>query len=126
MNSFIHAIDGFYTNHVYYTATDSLYIENKHWENLDKAGLFIQLEHRIKLECKENRLQGKNDYKDGGTFYGLFLAPKLKYSLTLKKFGNVDEHKTFKGFANVSDKLNRKEHFFVANGAKLLAKVRFS
>ena len=30
MNIFIHAIDGFYTNDVNYTDTDSLYIENKH------------------------------------------------------------------------------------------------
>ena len=39
LNNFIHAIDGFYTNDVYYTDTDSLYIENKHWDKLDKAGL---------------------------------------------------------------------------------------
>ena len=38
MNSFIYAIDGFYTNDVYYTDTDSLYIESKPWEKLDKAG----------------------------------------------------------------------------------------
>ena len=30
MNSFIHANNRFYTNDVYYTDTDSLYIENKH------------------------------------------------------------------------------------------------
>ena len=29
MNNFIHASDGFYTNDVYYTDTDSLYIEKK-------------------------------------------------------------------------------------------------
>ena len=39
MNKFILAINGFYTKDVYYTDTDSLYIENKHWDNLDKAGL---------------------------------------------------------------------------------------
>ena len=61
MNNFIHGIDGFYTNDVYYTDTDSLYIENKHWDNLDTAGL-----------VGKNLLQGKNDYKDGGVFYGLF------------------------------------------------------
>ena len=32
MNSFIHAIDGFHTNDVYYTDTDSLYVENKQWD----------------------------------------------------------------------------------------------
>ena len=67
MNNFIHAIDGFHTNDVYYTDTDSLYIENKHWEKLDKAGLF-----------GKNLLQGKNDYKSGGVFYGLFLPKRTK------------------------------------------------
>ena len=67
MNNFILAINGFYTNDLYYTDTDSLYIENKHWEKLDKAGL-----------VGKNLLQGKNDYKDGGIFYDLFLAPKIK------------------------------------------------
>ena len=67
MNNFIHAIDGFYTNDVFYTDTDSLYIANKHWDKLNKAGI-----------VGINLLQGKNDYKDGGIFYGLFLAPKIK------------------------------------------------
>ena len=65
MNNFIHAIDGFYSNDVYYTDTDSIYIENNHWDKLNKAGL-----------VGKNLLQGKNDNKDGGIFYGLFLAPK--------------------------------------------------
>ena len=39
MNNFIHAINGFYTNDVYYTDTDSLYIENKHWDKLEKPCL---------------------------------------------------------------------------------------
>ena len=71
MNNFIQAINGFYTDDVYYTDTDSLYIENKHWKKLDKAGL-----------VGKGLLQRKNDYKDGGIFYGLFLAPKKKYCLT--------------------------------------------
>ena len=61
MNNFIPAIDGFYTNDVYYTDTDSLYIENKHWDKLEKAGLI-----------GKNLLQGKNDYKDGGFFMDCF------------------------------------------------------
>ena len=100
MNNFIHAIDGFYTNDVYYTDTDSLYIENKHWDKLDKAGL-----------VGKKLLQGENDYGNGGIFYGLFLAPKIKYCLTINKHGVIDEHKTFKGFTNVSDNLDRKEYF---------------
>ena len=115
MNNFIHAIDGFYTNDVYYTDTDSLYIENKHWEKLEKTGL-----------VGKNLLQGKNDYKDGGIFYGLFLAPKIKYCLTVNKYGVLDEHKTFKGFTNVSDNLDRKEYFKMADGDKLVAKVPLS
>ena len=75
MNNFIHAINGFYTNDVYYTDTDSLYIENKHWDKLSEAGL-----------VGKNLRQGKNDYKDGGIFYGLFLAPKIKYCLTINKY----------------------------------------
>ena len=115
MNNFMHAIDGFYTNDVFYTDTDSLYIENKHWDKLDRAGL-----------VGKGLLQGKNDYKDGGIFYGLFLAPKIKYCLTINKYGVIDEHKTFKGFTNVSDNLERKEYFKMADGDKLVAKVPLS
>ena len=115
MNNFIHAINGFYTNDVYYTDTDSLYIENKHWDKLEKAKL-----------VGKDLLQGKNDYKDGGILYGLFLAPKIKYCLTINKYGVIDEHKTFKGFSNVSDNLNRKEYFKMADGGKLVAKMPLS
>ena len=98
MKKFVHAIKGFYTNDVYYTDTDSLYIENKHWDKLDKAGL-----------VGKGLLQGKNDYKDGGIFYALFLAPKIKYCSTINKYGVIDEQKTFRGFSNVSDNLDRKK-----------------
>ena len=63
----IHAIIGFFTKDVYYTDTDSLYTENKHWDKLDEAGL-----------VGKGLLQGKNDYQLGCIFYGLFLAPKIK------------------------------------------------
>ena len=39
INNFIQAINGLYTKDVYYTDCDSLHIENKHWDELDKAGL---------------------------------------------------------------------------------------
>ena len=65
MNNFVHAINGFYTNDVYYTYTDSVYIESKHWEKLDRARLVEKI-----------LLQGKNDYGNSRIFYGLFLAPK--------------------------------------------------
>ena len=111
MNNFIHAIDRFYSNDVYYTDTDSLYIENKHWNKLDEGGL-----------VGKNLLQCKNDYGDGGIFYGLFLAPKIKYCLTINEYGVIDEHKCFKGFTNVSDNLDRKEYFKMAGGDNLLQK----
>ena len=115
MNIFIQATNGFYTNDVYYTDTDSLYIKNKHCDKLEKAGL-----------VGKRLLQGKNDYKDGCIFYGLFLAPKIKYCLTINKYGVIDEHKTFKGFTNVTNNLDRKEYFRMANGDKLVAKVPLS
>ena len=115
LNNFIHAINGFYRNDVYYTVTDAIYIESKHWDKLDKAGL-----------VGKKLLQGKNDYKDGGIFYGLFLAPKIKYCLTINKFGIIDEHETFKGFTNVSENLDRKEFFKMFEGDKLIAKVPWS
>ena len=115
MNNFIHAINGFYTNDVYYTDTDNLYIESKHWNKLDKASL-----------VGKNLLQGKNDYKDGGVFYGLFLAPKIKYCLIINNYGVISEKKTFKGFKDVSDKMDRKENFKMADGDKLVAKIPLS
>ena len=71
-------------------------------------------------------LQGKNDHKDGGIIYGLFLAPKIKYCLTINKYGVFDEHKTFKGFTNMSDNLDEKEYFKMLDGDKLTAKVPLS
>ena len=115
MNNFKHAIDGFYTNDFYYTDTDSLYIENKHWDKLNEAGF-----------VGKKLLQGGNDYKDGGIFYGLFLAPKIKYCLTINKYRVIDEHKTFKGFTNVSDNLDREEYFKKFEGDNLIAKVPLS
>ena len=67
MNNFIREINGFYNNRIYYGDTDSLYIEKKYWNVLDKANL-----------VGKNLCQGRNDYKTGGIFYGLSLAPKIK------------------------------------------------
>ena len=50
----------------------------------------------------------------------------MKYCLTINKYGVVDEHKTFKGFTNVSDHLDRKEYFNMADGGKLIAEVLLS
>ena len=65
MNKFIREINGFYNSSIYYTDTDSLYTVKKNWDVLDKANL-----------VGKNLCQCKGDYKTGGIFYGLFLAPK--------------------------------------------------
>ena len=74
----------------------------------------------------KNLLQGKNEYKNGGIFYGFSLAPKIKYCLTIIKYSVIDEHRTFKAFSNVSDNLDRKEYFKMFQGDKLVAKVPLS
>ena len=43
-----------------------------------------------------------------------------------QKNGVIDENKTFKGFTNVCDILDRKEYFNMADGGKLIAKVPLS
>ena len=87
MNKFIIEINFFYENNIYYTDTDSLYIEKKYWDVLDKANL-----------VGEDLCQGKNDNKTGGIFYGLFLGAKIKYCLLIDDYGIIQEHKTFKRF----------------------------
>ena len=56
----------------------------------------------------------------------MFLAPKIKYCLTINKYGIIDEKKCFEGFTNVSENLNRKEFFNMADGKNLIAKVPLS
>ena len=86
-NNFIREINGFYNNSIYYGDTDSLNTEKKYCDVLDKANL-----------VGKNLCQGKNDYKTGGIFYGLFLAPEIKYVLTIDVYGIIQQHMTFKGF----------------------------
>ena len=52
----------------------------------------------------------------------LVLASKINYCLTKNKYGVIDEQKTFKGFTNVSDKLDRKEYLKMFNGDNIIAK----
>ena len=110
MNNFIREINGFYNNIIYYTDCDSLYIEKKYWDVLDKANL-----------VGENLCQGKNDYKTGGIFYGLYLASKIKYCLTIDDYGIIKEHKTFKGFKDSKRLLDRSQYFKMKEGKKISA-----
>ena len=52
MNIFMHAIKAFCTNDVYYTDFDSLYVENKLWDKLDKAGLVGKIYYQVKMNIK--------------------------------------------------------------------------
>ena len=112
MNNSIREINGFYNNSIYYGDTDSLHIEKKYWDVLDKANL-----------VGEDLCQGKNDYKTGGIFYGLFLAPKIKYCLTIDDYGIIQEHKTFKGFNGSKRLLNRSQYFNMKKGKKNISYV---
>ena len=110
MNDFIKDINGFYDNNIYYTDTDSLYIEKKYWDVLDKANL-----------VGEALCQGKNDYKTGGIFYGLYLAPKIKYCSTIDEYGVIKEHKMFKGFNDSKRLLHRSQYFKMKEDEKISA-----
>ena len=112
MNNFIREINGFYNYNIFYTDCDSLYIEKKICDVLDKANL-----------VGEELCQGKNDYKSGGIFYALFLAPKIKYCLTKNYYGIIKEHKTFKGFNDSKRLLDRSQYFNMIKGEKISAKL---
>ena len=109
MNNFIREINRFY-NSIYYGDTDSLYIEKKYWNVLNRANL-----------AGKSSCQGKNDYETGGIFYGLFLSPKLKYCLTIDEYGIIQQHMTFKGFNDSKRLLDRSQHFKMIEGKKISA-----
>ena len=90
-------VDGFKTNKVYYQDTDSLYIEKKYWDKLNKANY-----------VGDEMGQRKNIYGDGGIFYALFLAPKIKYFSTSNEYGISREKKKFKGYQDVVSALEKK------------------
>ena len=96
MNIFIREINVFYNISIYYGDTDSLYIDKNYWDVLDKAIL-----------VGKNLLQGKNEYKSGGIFYGLILAPKIKYVLTIDEFCIFQQHMTCKSFNDKKRLLDR-------------------
>ena len=90
-------------------------MEKEYWDVIDKTNLV----------CKEV-CQGTNDYKTGGIFYGLFLAPKIKYCLTIKEFGIFQENKTFKGFNDSRRLLDCPQPFKMIDGKKLSAMLPIS
>ena len=69
----------------------------------------------------DNLCQGKNVYETGGIFYGLFLAPKIKYCLTIDDYGIIQEHKFFKGINDSKRLLDRSQYFKMIEGEKISA-----
>ena len=59
-------------------------------------------------------------------FFGLFLAPKIKYCLTINEFGVIEEHKTFKGFGDVNRLLDSKKYFEMKEGKSVSSKFPLS
>ena len=75
-----------------------MYIEKKYWDVLDKESL-----------VGEGLCQGKSHYKTGGIFYGLFVAPKVKFCLTIDDYGIIQEHKMFKAFNDSKRLIDRSQ-----------------
>ena len=110
MNNFIRESNGFFNDSIYYGDTDSLYIEKKHWDVLDKAEL-----------VGKSLCQRKNDYETRGIFSGLFLAPIIKYCLTINQFGVIQQQMIFKGFIDSRKLLDRSQYFDMLEGKKISA-----
>ena len=93
----------------YITQTLTVCIEkNNYWDVLDKANL-----------VGDNLGQGKNDFKTGGIFYGLYLAPKIKHCLSIDEYGIKKEHKMFKGFNDSKRLLDRSQYFKMKESEKI-------
>ena len=52
MNYLIREINGFYINNIYYTKTDSLYLQQKYWDVLDEAKLVGEKFVKAKMNTK--------------------------------------------------------------------------
>ena len=59
----------------------------------------------------KNLCQRKKDYETDGIFYGLILAPNIKYVLTINEMGKIQQHMTFRGF-NDSKRLPDRSYYF--------------
>ena len=65
-------------------------------------------------------VQVKNDYGDGGIIFGLFIAPKAKYSPFFNEHGILEERKTFKGFEDAERLIGRKQTFDFAESKTIV------
>ena len=107
MNIFIRVINGFTDRVVYYMDTDSLYITSTAYTKLHEAG-----------HIGSAMGQCKNDYGEGGIVFGLFIANKVKFCMTITEDGVPEFHKTFKGHDNQTG-LSYDDYESMINGQSL-------
>ena len=69
----------------------------------------------------EKLYQGRNDYESGVILYGLFLASKINYCLTIDNYGVIQEHKSFKGIKDSKLILDRSHYFKMLEDKKISA-----
>ena len=67
----------------------------------------------------DDLFQGKVGYRSGGIFYSLFLAPKVKYCLTIDKYGITQEFKTLERIVDSKRLLDWSHCFKMIEGKKL-------
>ena len=87
-----------------------MFIEKTYWDVLDKAN-----------SVGKNLCLGKNDYETGGILYGLFLAHKIKYCLTINDFVVIQQHMTSEGFNDSKRLLDQSQFFDMLEGKKISA-----
>ena len=105
MNDVFNEIDAFYNNIVYYSDTDSGYIQKKYWNKLVEKGY-----------VGKSLGQGKNDFGNSGIFYAWFLAPKIKYCLVIDDFGIITAKRTFKGYSEEHRIIKLDEYISLSEG----------
>ena len=105
MNDFIKQTGGFYKNSIYYTDTDSLYIDENDWSDLVDNG-FVGKSLGL----------GKKDYGNSGTFLAWFLAPNIKYGLVIDDFGDILVKRTFKGYSEEHRTIKLDEFLSLSEG----------
>ena len=81
------------------------------------------MDHYEKLEetgyVGNDLVQRKNDYKDGGIFYRIFLAQKLNICYTRDRYGTLGEKLTFQGFLDTKSLLNTDKYFKLKKGNRV-------
>ena len=107
MNNSIRDINCLHNSSIYYGDTDSIYLEKKYSVVLVRAGL-----------VGSYLGQGKNECLSGGIIYTMYLAPKVKYCLTIDKFGIIEEHKSFKRFNDSKRLIDRSQNFKILKAEK--------